>query len=205
MKKIGSFTGLILSIVLVAALVGCIAPTAPAPGVGPTEVKPVEVKLSCIERLNDPGKVSDKIAEKKMAWAKGDVLVFRATFEISNPNQVWAKVKDLYFEVKVPDPVGETIVLAGTLPTSYIPPNGETTQVATKPWIFGGVLGSYILRGVGSTVSEAVSNLVKVWEDVRNDRLPFTVTGNAITSLPEYPELGTVRSTFSETFIIPKS
>ena len=165
----------------------------------PTKIHPVEVTVDSIERLND-------IAPKP-PYQKWDTLVYKVNFKLSNPNKVLAKVDDLYFELKVEDGTPEkTILMAGSMPGGVIEPGGEMMWSYAGPYIYGGVLGSYALRGVGGEagLKGVVGKLIELWEDLGKDKRKFFVEGNATTSLPEFPGMGTTRQQFKTESAIPK-
>jgi len=130
--------GLILLMVVVLGLgiFGCagVKPT-------PTQVLPVSVKVDSIERLNAiPAK------PPYQAW---DVLVYRVNFKLTNPNNVLARVDDLYFEAKVEDGTpAKTIVQAASMPSMLIPAGGESLWSSIDIFVYGGVLGAFITRGL---------------------------------------------------------
>jgi hypothetical protein len=185
---------LLMAVVLGLGVFGC-AGMKPAP----TKILPVSVTLDSIERLND-------IAPKP-PYQKWDTLVFKVNFKLSNPNDVLAKVEDLYFELKVEDGTPEkTILMAGSMPSSVIGPGGEIMWSYTGPYIYGGVLGSYALRGVGGEagLKGVVGKLIELWEDLGKDKRKFFIDGNITYSLPESPKLGIVRNQFKTEFTMPK-
>jgi hypothetical protein len=84
----------------------------------PTKILPVSVEVTSIERLN--------AIPAKPPFQATDVLVFRINFKLTNPNNVLAKVDDLYFEAKAEDGTPEkTIVQAASMPSMVIPTGGE--------------------------------------------------------------------------------
>jgi hypothetical protein len=185
---------LLMAVVLGLGVLGC-AGMKPAPD----KIMPVKVTLDSIERLND-------IAPKP-PYQNWDILVFKVNFKLSNPNNILAKVDDLYFELKVEDGTPEkTILLAGSMPSSVIEPGGEAMWSYTGPYIRGGVLGSYALRGVGGEagLKGVVEKLNELWEDLGKDKRKFFIDGNITYSLPESPNLGIVRNQFKTEFTMPK-
>ena len=185
---------LVMVVVLGLGIFGC-AGMKPAP----TKISPVSVTLDSIERLND-------IAPKP-PYQKWDTLVFKVNFKLSNPNNVIAKVEDLYFELKVEDGTPEkTILLAGSMPSSVIEPGGEAMWSYTGPYIWGGVLGSYALRGVGGEagLKGVVGKLNELWEDLGKEKRKFFIDGNITYSLPEFPKLGINRNQFKTELTMPK-
>jgi hypothetical protein len=156
------------------------------------------VSLDTVERLN-------AIAAKP-PYQGTDVLVFRVNFKLSNPNNVLAKVNDLYFELKVDDGTPDkTIVLAGSMPGGVIEPEGEMTWSYAGPYIYGGVVGSYALRGVGGEggLKGVVGKVIELWEDLGNDKRKFFIDGNITSSLPDFPNLGTVYNQFKMEYTVP--
>ncbi len=185
---------LLVSMVCVALLMGC-AGLKPAP----TKILPVTVEVASVERLN-------AIAAKPPFQAT-DVLVFRVNFKLSNPNNVLARVDDLYFEAKVEDGTPDkTIVLASSMPANVIPAGGEVIWSLTDPLLFGGLLGTFLTRGVGGAegVKGAIQKRDEIWTDLGGDKNKFFIDGNITSSLPDFPELGTVRQQFKTEFTIPK-
>jgi hypothetical protein len=142
----------------------------------------------------------------KPPYQKWDTLVYGINFKLTNPNNALAKVEDLYFEVKVDDgTVDKTIICASTMPNVWIPAGEEMTLSATVPYIYGGIIGSYALRGVGGAggLKGVVGKVVELWTDLGKDKRPFLITGNVTTSLPVYPELKTVYKQFKAEFKVP--
>jgi hypothetical protein len=165
----------------------------------PSQIQSVKVMVDTVERLNAIG--------AKPPYQATDVLVFRVNFKLTNPNNVISKVDDLYFETKIDDGTKEkTIVLAGSMPSVLVPANGETMWSYTDPVLYGGILGQFVTRGVGG--AEGVKGALKVrdeiWTDLGADKKKFFIDGNIITSLPDFPKLGTVYQQFKTEFAIPK-
>ena len=163
-----------------------------------TKIQPVLVNVESIDRLND-------IAPQP-PYQKWDTLVFRVNFKLTNPNNVLAKVDDLYFEVKVDDGTADkTIICADSMPNALIPAGGEMVWSWTGPYIYGATLGSYALRGVGGAagLKGVVGKLNELWTDLGNDKRKFFIDGNITTSLPGCPELKTVREQFKKEFKVP--
>ena len=188
----------LLSLVWVAFFIGCIGPKLVLAG-APTEILPVLVEVSSVERLND--------VAAKPPFQKTDTLVFRVNFKLSNPNPVLARVDDLHFELKVEDGTPEkTIVLAGSMPACVILAQEEMMWSWTEPYIYGGVLGSYILRGLGGEegVKGAAQKLEELWKDLGADKRIFLIDGKIASSLPDFPNLGIVHRRFSTEFTVPK-
>jgi hypothetical protein len=185
---------LFMGFMCLALLMGC-AGIKPAP----TKISPVKVEVASVERLN-------AIATKPPFQAT-DVLVFRVNFNLYNPNNILARVDDLYFEAKVEDGTPEkSIILASSMPANVILPGGEITWSPTEPLLYGGLLGTFITRGVGGAdgVKGAIQKRDELWTDLGGDRKKFFIDGNITTSLPDFPELGTVRQQFKTEFTIPK-
>jgi hypothetical protein len=170
-------------------------------GVNPTpsQILPVKVTVDSVERLN-------AIAAKPPFQAT-DVLVFRVNFKLSNPNHVAAKVDDLYFEAKAEDGTPEkTIVQAASMPSMVIPAGGELIWSPTDIFVYGGVLGQFITRGLdgGEGMKGALQKREEFWTDLGGDKRKFFIDGNITYSLPDFPDLGTVRNQFKTEFAIPK-
>ena len=160
---------------------------------------PVTVEVAGVERLNDIAATPP--------FQKTDTLVFRVNFRLLNPNDVLAKVEDFDFEVKVEDGTSDrTIVLTGSMPAGVIQAKGEMTWSGTEPYIYGGVLGSYMLRGLGGAdgVKGAAQKLEELWKDLGSDKRKFSIDGKISSSLPDFPNLGMVHQRFSAEFTIPK-
>jgi len=188
----------LLSLVWGAFSIGWAGPQ-PALAAAPTEVLPVLVEVNSVERLNDTA--------AKPPFQKTDTLVFRVNFKLSNPNPVLARVDDLHFELKVEDGTPEkTIVLVGSMPNCVISAQEEMMWSWTEPYIYGGVLGSYILRGMGGAegVKGAAQKLEELWKDLGADKRIFLIEGKIVSSLPDFPNLGIVHHRFSTEFTIPK-
>ena len=197
MNKKGSI--LILSVVItgMAFFLACAGPKVVST-TSPAENLPLSVEFLGMERLNS-------IAVKP-PYQGSDTLVFRANFKLVNPNPVWAKVEDFNFEAKVEDGTADkTIVLTGSLPAGVVPPRGDMTWSCTEPYIYGGVLGSYALRGVGGEegVKGAVNKLGELWKDLGEDKRKFYITGRVASSLLDFPQLGIARRTFNAEFTMP--
>ena len=165
----------------------------------PAKILPVTVEIEGVERLND--------ISATPPFQKTDTLVFRVNFRLLNPNDVLVKVEDLDFEVKVEDGTPDkTIVLTGSMPACVIQSQGEMMWSATEPYIYGGVLGSYILRGMGGAdgVKGAAQKLEELWKDLGSDKRRFSIDGKVSASLPDVPNLGPLQRRFSAEFTIPK-
>jgi hypothetical protein len=166
---------------------------------GPSQILPVKVTVDSVERLNAIG--------AKPPHQATDVLVFRVNFKLTNPNNVIAKVDDLYFETKIDDGTKEkTIVLAGSMPSVLVRAEDETMWSYANPLLYGGILGQFVTRGVGG--AEGVKGALKVrdeiWADLGADKKKFFIEGNITTSLPDYPKLGTTYQQFKTEFTVPK-
>jgi len=182
----------------VATILGCAGQKPLAPQ-STSELLPVIVEVAGVERLND-------IAPQP-PFPKTDTLVFRVNFRLSNPNPTLAKVEDLYFEVKVEDGTPDkTIVLTGSMPGGFIPAKGEMMWSWTEPYIYGGVLGSYILRGLGGAegTKGAAQKLEEFWKDLGADKRKFFIEGKIASSLPEFSNLGIAHRRFNAEFTMPK-
>jgi len=181
-----------------ATMTGC-AGQKPLPPQSASELLPITAEVVGVERLND-------IAPKP-PFQRTDTLVFRVSFRLSNPNPAPAKVDDLYFEVQVDDGTPDrTIVLTGSMPGGFIPARGEMTWSCTEPYIYGGVLGSYMLRGVGGAegTKGAAQKLEELWKELGADKRKFFIEGKIASSLPDIPGLGIVHRRISAEFTIPK-
>jgi hypothetical protein len=190
---------LFLALIFWAATMSGCAGQKPLPPQSASELLPITAEVVGVERLND-------IAPKP-PFQKTDTLVFRVSFRLSNPNPTPAKVDDLYFEVKVDDGTADrTIVLTGSMPGGFIPARGEMTWSCTEPYIYGGVLGSYMLRGVGGAegTKGAAQKLEELWKDLGADKRKFFIEGKIASSLPDIPGLGIVHRRISAEFTIPK-
>jgi hypothetical protein len=165
----------------------------------PSQILPVKVTVDSVERLN-------AIAAKPPFQAT-DVLVFRVNFKLSNPNHVAAKVDDLYFEAKAEDGTPEkTIVQAASMPSMVIPAGGELIWSPTDIFVYGGVLGQFITRGLdgGEGMKGVLQKREEFWTDLGGDKRKFFIDGNITYSLPDFPDLGTVRNQFKTEFTTPK-
>jgi hypothetical protein len=165
----------------------------------PAKILPVTVEIEGVERLND--------ISATPPFQKTDTLVFRVNFRLVNPNDVLVKVEDLDFEVKVEDGTPDrTIVLTGSMPACVIPSRGEMMWSAAEPYIYGGVLGSYLLRGMGGAdgVKGAAQKLEELWKDLGADKRKFFIDGKVSSSFPDVPNLGPLQRRFNAEFTIPK-
>ena len=185
---------LLMVVVLGLGVFGC-AGMKPAPD----KLMPVKVTLDNVERLNAIG--------AKPPYQATDVLVYKINFKLSNPNNVLAKVDDLYFETKIDDGSKEKmIVLAGSMPSMLVPANGETIWSYADPLLYGGIIGQIVTRGLSGAegMKGAVRIREELWKDLGADTKKFFIDGNATLSLPNYPNLGTVYQQFKTEFAIPK-
>jgi hypothetical protein len=185
---------LLLVLVLGLGVFGC-AGLKPAPD----KILPVKVTVDSIERLN--------AIPAKPPYQATDVLVFRVNFKLTNPNNVLARVDDLYFEAKAEDGTPEkTIVQAASMPSMVIPAGGELAWSPTDIFVYGGVLGQFITRGLdgGEGMKGAMQKREEFWTELGGDKRKFFVDGNITYSLPDFPDLGTVRNQFKTEFTIPK-
>jgi hypothetical protein len=165
----------------------------------PAKIQPVSVEVTSVERLN--------AIPAKPPYQATDVLVYRVNFRLSNPNNVLAKVDDLYFEAKAEDGTPEkTIVEAASMPSMVIPAGGELIWSPTDIFVYGGVLGQFITRGLdgGEGMKGALQKREEFWTDLGGDKRKFFIDGNITISLPDFPDLGTVRNQFKTEFSMPK-
>ncbi|NWG04803.1 MAG: hypothetical protein HXY44_18265 [Syntrophaceae bacterium] len=165
----------------------------------PAQILPVKVKVDSIERLN--------AIPAKPPYQATDVLVYRVNFRLTNPNNALAKVEDFYFEAKVEDGTPQkTIVQAASMPSLLIPASGETLWSSVDIFVYGGVLGAFITRGLdaGEGMKGAIRMREEFWTDLGADKRKFFIDGNITYSLPDYPKLGTVRDQFKSEFTMPK-
>ncbi len=165
----------------------------------PSQILPVKVTLDSIERLN-------AIAAKPPYQAT-DVIVFKANFKFQNPNNVIAKVDDLYFETKVDDGTKEKmIVLAGSMPSILVPATGEAVWSYADPLLYGGLFGQIITRGLGGEagMKGALAKRDEFWTNLGADKMKFFIEGNITYSLVDHPNLSPVRDLFKAEFAIPK-
>ena len=193
-KKTGWFmANLLLAIGSVGLLVSCASLKT---GSTATSVTPVTVTDIAVERLNPIS--GDK-------FQKTDVFVFSTTFTFSNPQEALAKISDFYFEVKVDDGTDDkTIIQSGSMPITYIPAGEEITWSYTSPLMYGGMIGSYVLRGIGGEgVKGAVGKLNEVWKELGGDKKTFYIKARYATSLPDSPGLAKKFQEFSSEFKVP--
>jgi len=164
----------------------------------PSQIQPVKAMVDTVERLNAIG--------AKPPYQATDVLVFRINFKFSNPNNVLAKVDNLYFEAKIDDSTPEKmIVLAGSMPSMLIPAGGETTWSYADPLLYGGFFGQIITRGLGGEagMKGAAEKREEIWQNLGADKMKFFIDGNITSSLPDFPNLGTVYNQFKIEFSVP--
>jgi hypothetical protein len=165
----------------------------------PSQILPVKVTIDSVERLNAIG--------AKPPYQATDVLVYRVNFKLSNPNNVVAKVDDLYFEAKIDDGTPDkAIIQAVSMPSYLIPAGGEILWSSTEPFLYGGMLGQLITRGVGGAdgMKGVLQKRDEIWTDLGADKKPFFIDGNITTSLPDFSNMGIVRTQFKTEFAIPK-
>jgi hypothetical protein len=183
----------VMVLVIGVCVLGC-AGMKPAPD----KMAPVKVSLDTVERLN--------AIAKKPPYQGTDVLVFRINFKLSNPNNVLAKVDDLYFETKIDDGTREKmVVLAGSMPSMLIAAGGEATWSYADPLLYGGLFGQIITRGLGGEagMKGAAQKREEIWENLGADKMKFFIDGNITSSLPDFPKLGTVYDQFKMEFAVP--
>jgi len=164
----------------------------------PDKMAPVKVSVDTVERLNAIG--------AKPPYQGTDVLVFRVNFKLTNPNNVLAKVDNLYFETKIDDGTREQmVVLASSMPSMLIPAGGEATWSYTDPLLYGGVFGQIITRGLGGEagMKGAAEKREQIWQSLGADKMKFFIDGNITSSLPDFPNLGTVYNQFKMEFVVP--
>ena len=189
---------LLVAVVLGLAIFGCAGEKAMIK-TAPSQIQPVKVMVDSVERLN-------AIAAKP-PYQGTDVLVFKINFKLSNPNNVLARVDDLYFETKVDDGTKEKmIVLAGSMPGMLIPAGGEATWSYTDPLLYGGLFGQIITRGLGGEagMKGAAQKREEIWADLGADKMKFFIDGNITSSLPDFPNIGTTYNQFKMEFAVPK-
>ena len=189
---------LLMVVVLGLGIFGCAGEKAMV-RTAPSQILPFKVAVDTVERLN--------AIPAKPPFQNTDVIVFRLNFKLTNPNNVLAKVDDLYFETKVDDGTKEKmIVLAGSMPGMLIPSGGEATWSYTDPLLYGGLFGQIITRGLGGEegMKGAAQKREEVWQDLGADKMKFYIEGNITSSLPDFPNLGIVRTQFKIEFAIPK-
>ncbi len=165
----------------------------------PSQILALKVTVDSVERLND--------IAKKPPYQATDVIVYKINLKFSNPNNVIAKVDDLYFETKVDDGTKDKmIVLAGSMPSMLVPAAGEAVWSYADPLLYGGLFGQIITRGLGGEagMKGALAKRDEFWSNLGADKMKFFIDGNITTSLPDAPNLGTVRNQFKAEFAIPK-
>jgi hypothetical protein len=164
----------------------------------PDKMAPVKVSVDSVERLN-------AIAAKP-PYQGTDVLVFRINFKLSNPDNALAKVDNLHFEAKIDDGTRDKmIVLAGSMPSMFIPAGGEATWSYADPLLYGGLFGQIITRGLGGEagMKGAAQKREEIWQNLGADKMKFFIDGNATTSFPDFPNLGTVYNQFKMEYSVP--
>ena len=190
---------LLMVVVLGLGIFGCAGEKAMIK-TAPSQILPVKVTVDSVERLN-------AIAAKPPYQAT-DVLVFRVNFKLSNPNNVLAKVDDLYFEAKVEDGTPEkTIVQAASMPSMLIPGRWRDrygppqtlffmveSRTIHNPWSWWGRRNERCTR-------KNERNFGQIWGLIKEN---FSSMATSLTSLPDFPNLGTVRNQFKTEFAIPK-
>jgi len=189
---------LLVVVVLGFGILGC-AGEKPMLKTAPSQLLPVKVTVDTLERLN--------AIPAKPPFQNTDVIVYRVNFKLTNPNNVLAKVDDLYFEAKVDDGTKEKmIVLAGSMPSQWIAAGGEATWSYADPLLFGGLFGQIITRGLGGEagMKGAAQKREELWKELGADTKKFYIDGNVTSSLPDYPNLGTIYQQFKTEFAIPK-
>jgi len=186
-------TSLVFMVTLGLMVCGCAAVKSAPSG----ESASLKITDVTVERLND-------IAKEK--YHKTDVLVFRTTFNFMNPGSGMVQVSDLSFEVKVDDGTPQkTIVQSASMPTTYIPGNEDFTWTYTAPLSYGGMIASYILRGMGTGgIKGAVGKLNEVWKALGNDEKRFYIKGRFAKSYPDRPEAGKKVQQFAFEYEIPE-
>ena len=165
----------------------------------PSQILPIKVTVDSIERLN--------AIPAKPPYQATDVLVYRVNFRLTNPNNVLAKVDDFYFEAKVEDGTpAKTIVQAASMPSMVILGGEELVWSPTDIFVYGGVLGQFITRGLdgGEGMKGAMKQREEFWTELGSDKRKFFIDGNLTYSLPDFPNLGIVRTQFKSEFAIPK-
>jgi hypothetical protein len=188
---------LLMAVVLGVGIFGCAGQTMMMAG-APAKIQPVSVEVASVDRLN--------ATAAKPPYQATDVLVFRVNFKLTNPNNVLAKVDDFYFEAKAEDGTPDkTLLLTSSMPVTVIPAGGEILWSWTEPYIFAVMRASYLYRGVGG--EEGVPGVMKkvdeFWTDLGADKRKFFIEGNITTSLPDFPNLGTIYNQFKAEFSVP--
>ena len=189
---------LLMVVVLGLGIFGCAGEKAMVK-TAPSQILPVKVTVDSVERLN-------AIAAKP-PFQGTDVLVYRVNFKLANPNNVPARVDDLYFEAKIDDGTPEkAIIQAVSMPNYLIPAAGEIMWSSTEPFLYGGMLGQLITRGVGGAdgMKGVLQKRDEIWTDLGGDKKMFFIDGNITTSLPDFPKSGSVRIQFKAEFTMPK-
>ncbi len=161
------------------------------------EFAPVKVENATVERLNE-------ISPDK--FNKSDVLVFRTIFNFKNPGSELAVVKNFSFEVKVDDGTADkTIIQSASMPKAFIPAGETFTWYASCPLNYGGMIGSYVTRGLGGGgIKNAVGKLNEVWKALGNDEKTFYISGRYATAYPNVPDAETKVRKFDFEHTIPE-
>lgn len=189
---------LLVGLMCLALLIGCAGQKMMMAG-APAKIQPVSVEVTGVDRLN--------ATAAKPPYQATDVLVFRVNFKLTNPNNVLARVDDFYFEAKAEDGTPDkTLLLTSSMPVTVIPAGGEIVWSWTEPYIFAVMRASYLYRGVGGEegVPGVMKKVEEFWTDLGADKRKFFIDGNITTSLPDFPDFGTVRQQFKTEFTIPK-
>ena len=79
-------------------------------------------------------------------------------------------------------------------------------ESSTEPFLYGGMLGQLITRGVGGAggMKGVLEKRDEIWGDLGADKMKFFIDGNITSSFPDSPDLGIVRTQFKTEFAIPK-
>jgi hypothetical protein len=87
-----------------------------------------------------------------------------------------------------------------------IPAGGEAICSSTDIFVYGGIIGQFVTRGLdgGEGMKGVSQKREEFWTDLGGDKRKFFIDGNITTSLPDFPDLGTVRSQFKTEFTTPK-
>jgi len=190
---------LLMVVVLGLGIFGCAGEKAMVKA-APSQILPVKVTVDSIERLN--------AVAAKPPYQATDVIVFRVNFRLTNPNNVPAKVDGFDFEGRAEDGTPDkTVLLAGPMPATVIPAKEEIVWSWAEPYVFAAMRASYLYRGVGGKEEGVKGVLQKVdefWADLGGDKRKFFIDGNITYSLPDFPNLGTVRNQFKSEFTTPK-
>jgi len=188
---------LLMVVALGLAVFGCAGEKAMVKTVA-SQILPVKVTVDSVERLN--------AIPAKPPFQNTDVIVFKVNLKLTNPNNVLAKVDNLYFETKIDDGTREKmVVLAGSMPSMLIPTGGEATWSYADPLLYGGLFGQIITRGLGGEegMKGAAQKREEIWQNLGADKMKFFIDGNITSSLPDFPNLGTVYDQFKMEFAVP--